>query len=230
MERAAPEELTPRAAKLRVAPNGVHLLPVPGWEKLRWLWHGFSTRKGGRSRAYAAEGAEGELNLGFTAADDAELVRQNRLLLVEAVTGSAETPLYTVRQIHSNAVVTAKQEDLQREKPWKADGVITNQPGLLLAVMTADCIPVIVTDKKRKVVGAFHAGWRGTVKRLVETGVGRMRLEFGSEPKDLIAAIGPGIGQCCYAVGEEVYAEFESQFAYGRELFREVFDSDEVRR
>jgi polyphenol oxidase len=79
-------------------------------------------------------------------------------------------------------------------------------------------------------VGAFHAGWRGAVKRIVETGVGRMRLEFGSRPADLIAAIGPGIGPCCYAVGEEVLAEFESQFAYGRELFREVSGSDPVRR
>ncbi len=67
------------------------------------------------------------------------------------------------------------------------------------------------------------------MKRIVQLGVGRMRLEFGSRPQDLIAAIGPGVGQCCYAVGEEVLSEFESQFSYGRELFREVFDSDPVR-
>jgi len=106
---------------------------------------------------------------------------------------------------------------------------MTNEPGLLLGVQTADCIPVLVADRKRKVVAAFHAGWRGTVKRIVEAGVGRMRLEFGSRPEDLIAAIGPGIGACCYAVGEEVLSSFESQFSYGRELFCEVFDSDPVR-
>jgi YfiH family protein len=99
----------------------------------------------------------------------------------------------------------------------------------LLGVQTADCIPVLVADRKRRAVGAFHAGWRGTVKRIVETGVGRMRLEFGSRPQDLVAAVGPGIGQCCYAVGEEVLSEFESQFTYGRDLFREVYDSDAVR-
>ena len=93
---------------------------------------------------------------------------------------------------------------------------MTNVPGLLLAVQTADCIPVLVADPKRRVVAAFHAGWRGTVKRIVESGVGRMRLEYGSRPEDLIAAIGPGIGACCYAVGEEVLSEFESQFAYAR--------------
>jgi len=113
---------------------------------------------------------------------------------------------------------------------WKADGLMTDEPGLLLGIQTADCIPVLVADRKRRAVAAFHAGWRGTVKRIVEGGVGRMRLEFGSRPEDLIAAIGPGIGPCCYAVGEETLAEFESQFAYARELFREVDDADEVRR
>ena len=105
MERSAPEELLKRAASPRKADNDVRYLPVPGWEKVPWLWHGFSTRQGGRSRAYAAEDAEGELNLGFTAPDDAALVKENRLLLAEAVTGSRETSLYTVRQIHSNVVV-----------------------------------------------------------------------------------------------------------------------------
>jgi hypothetical protein len=88
---------------------------------------------------------------------------------------------------------------------------------------------VLVADRKRRVVAAFHAGWRGTVKRIVESGVGRMRLQFGSRPEDLIAAIGPGIGPCCYAVGEDALSEFESQFAYARELFREVYDADPVR-
>ena len=107
---------------------------------------------------------------------------------------------------------------------------MTDEPGLLLAIQTADCIPVLVADRKRRAVAAFHAGWRGTVKRIVESGIGRMRLAFGSRPEDLVAAIGPGIGPCCYAVGEEVLSEFESQFAYARELFREVFYSDPVRK
>jgi len=78
-------------------------------------------------------------------------------------------------------------------------------------------------------LAAFHAGWRGTLRRIVQSGVGRMRLEFGSRPSDLVAAIGPGIGQCCYAVGEEVRSEFLSQFAYAPELFCDVYDSDPVR-
>jgi YfiH family protein len=229
MEQAVPEELSLPAPDPRVAANGVHFLPVAGWNKLPWLWNSFSTRKGGLSRAYCAEDAPGELNLGFTASDDRQIVIQNRRLLAEAVTGSPETPLLTIRQIHSSVLVLSGVADAASERPCRGDGLMTNEPGVLLGVQTADCIPVLVADRKRRVVAAFHAGWRGTVKRIVEAGVGRMRLEFGSQPEDLIAAVGPGIGACCYAVGEEVLSSFESQFTYGRELFCEVFDSDPVR-
>jgi polyphenol oxidase len=223
-ERAAAEELLVAAPVLKVAANGVRWLPVPAWKNIPWLWHGFSTRQGGVSRAYCAEGAPGELNLGFTAADDREAVARNRQLLAEAITGNADTPLLTVRQIHSSVLASAESAGC------KADGMMTDEPGLLLGVQTADCIPVLVADRKRRVVAAFHAGWRGTVKRIVEASVGRMRFEFGLQPEDLIAAIGPGIGACCYAVGEEVLSSFESQFAYASELFREVYDADPVRK
>ncbi len=106
--------------------------------------------------------------------------------------------------------------------------MITGTPGLLLAIKTADCVPVLVADLKRKVVGAFHAGWRGTAARVVEKGVGEMRRQFGSQPSDLRAAIGPCIRKCCYSVGEEVRAEFDSQFTYADELFEEVFDSNAI--
>lgn len=218
----------------RVAPNGVQWLPVPAWEKSGsrindWLWHGFSTRKGGLSRAYCAEDAPSELNLGFTADDDREAVAGNRRLLSEAITGDANTPLATIRQIHSSVLVLYGAGDLAREHPCWGDGLMTDRPGVLLGIQTADCIPVLVADRKRRAVAAFHAGWRGTVKRIVESGVGRMRIEFGSRPEDLVAAIGPGIGRCCYAVGEEIFSSFESQFIYGRELFREVYSTDPVR-
>ena len=226
-------ELMQPAPRPRVAENGVGLLEIEAWRDRKdlrsWLWHGFSTRIGGVSRAYCAEDASGDLNLGFTAADTRAAVVENRRLLAEAVTGSASTPIVGLRQFHSNLVVIADERDAGREIPRKADGVITAIPGILLAVQTADCIPVLVADRRQRVVAAFHAGWRGTVKRIVQLGVGRMRLEFGSRPEDLVAAIGPGSRQCCYAVGEEVLSEFESQFSYARELIREVFDSDPVR-
>jgi polyphenol oxidase len=227
--RNAPEELITPAPLPRRSANGVEWLPVPGWD-LPWLWAGFSTRKGGLSRAYSVDGAPGELNLGITAADDRETVLANRRLFAEAVTSKASTPLISLRQFHSNRIVHTSGVDAARQQPQKADGQITDQPGLLLAIQTADCIPVLIADRKRRAVAAFHAGWRGTLKRIVESGVGSMRLAFGSHPEDLIAAIGPGIGLCCYAVGEEVLSEFDSQFSYSRELFREVYDTDPVRR
>ena len=234
-ERFSPDELRlPPPVPIRAA-NGVVWLPVPGWD-LPWLYAGFSTRKGGLTRAYCADdvagepAVAGELNLGFTEADNRSVVKRNRRLLAQAVASDPKTPLIALRQFHSNLVVRTVRADAVRSCPRKADGQITDESGLLLAIQTADCIPVLVADRKRRVVAAFHAGWRGTLKRIVESGVGQMRLEFGSQPEDLIAAIGPGIGLCCYAVGEEVLSEFESQFSYARELFKEVFDSDPVRK
>jgi len=228
-EPAVPEDLTcPAPVPFRAA-NGVEWLPIPGWN-FPWLWSGFSTRRGGLSRAYCADGSQGELNLGFTAADERKTVLRNRRLFAETVTGNAATPIVALRQFHSNLVVAATAADAARRLPRKGDGQMTDEPGLLLAIQTADCIPILVVDRKRRAVAAFHAGWRGTVKRIVESGIGRMRLAFGSQPKNLVAAIGPGIGPCCYAVGEEVLSEFESQFAYARTLFREVYDTDPVRR
>lgn len=234
LERAASEELWSALPVPCTAPNGVQVLRISAWnqlsrQKTNWLWHGFSTRQGGLSRAYCADDAPSDLNLGFTAADDREIVARNRRLLVEAVTGNPDTPLVALRQIHSSILVRIAAADARREAPYKADGLMTDEPGLLLGIQTADCIPVLVADRKHRVVAAFHAGWRGTVKRIVESGVGRMRLEFGSRPENLIAAIGPGVGACCYAVGEEVWSSFESQFTYARELFREVYDTDPVR-
>ena len=233
-KQATPEELSGPAPVPTISANGVQLLRVTAWDKparqgAPWLWHGFSTRKGGLSRAYCAEDVQGELNLGFTAADDRETVGGNRRLLVEAVTGDPAKPLVTLRQIHSSVVVVGVSGDSRRQTPWKGDGLMTAEPGILLGIQTADCIPVLVADGKRRVVAAFHAGWRGTVKRIVESGIGRMRLEFGSRPEDLTAAIGPGASVCCYAVGEEVLSSFESQFAYASELFHEVYDTDSVR-
>ncbi|HKR27770.1 MAG TPA: peptidoglycan editing factor PgeF, partial [Acidobacteriaceae bacterium] len=143
--------------------------------------------------------------------------------------GFADAELITLRQIHSSLMHRVGRADADRSAPRRGDGIVTDEPGVLLGIQTADCIPVLIADVKRKAVAAFHAGWRGTLKRIVETGVGRMRLEFRSRPEDLVAAIGPGIGGCCYAVGEEVRSEFVSQFAYAAELFFEVSDSDPVR-
>jgi hypothetical protein len=208
------QDTAPRLLNSRIAENGVQWLFNPGYEGLPWLWHGFSTRISGVSSAYSFNGSATELNLGFTAADDEENVRENRRRLVEAVTGSREIPLVTVRQIHSN-----RTEIADPGKVCEGDGLTTDQAGILLGIMTADCIPVLVADPVRRAVAAFHAGWRGTVQRIVELGIARMQSEYGSLPSDLVAAIGPGIGPCCYQVGEQLLAEFQAYFTYANELF-----------
>ncbi len=122
-----------------------------------------------------------------------------------------------------------KLETAEGRAVLRGDGMMTDVPGVMLGVQVADCVPVLVADVRRKAVAAFHAGWRGTLRRIVERGIGRMRLRYGSRPEDLIAVVGPSIGACCYSVGEEVQHEFESQFAYAAEIFSEVYDSDPVK-
>ena len=193
--------------------------PIP------WLVHGFSTRPGGVSTAYGGK----SLNLGFTREDSSRAVKQNRaafLRQVGAFQKGREWPLVTLRQIHSDLIHCVSEVP---EPALTGDGLITRTPRLLLAILTADCLPVILVDTKRRAVGVFHAGWRGTVKRIVEKGVGEMQRCFGTRPRDIKAAIGPGVHSCCYTVGPEVRTQFESQFEYGSKLFREVEESDPVR-
>ena len=227
-------KLSGRARK----PKAVEPVRAEGWERFGWLQQGFSTRFGGVSDIYGP----GSLNLGWTREDEPAHVAENRTRFAGAVADRAE--LIGLRQIHSGLIRVIERDQQGRlraegshaelmgadERPaLKGDGMMTDVPGVLLGVGVADCVPVLVADTRRRAVAAFHAGWRGTLGRIVERGIGRMRLKYGSRPQDIVAAIGPSIGGCCYAVGEEVRFEFESQFAYAPELFTEVYDSDPVR-
>ena len=218
------------------APNKTKLtiLRARHLSALPWLAHGFSTRVAGFSRVYG----NGDLNLGFTKDDSKATVERNRAAFLQEL-GTVATrrraskrgkipgwPLITLRQIHSDVIHRIESPP---SEPLFGDGMITATPGLLLAIQTADCLPVILVDARTHAVGVFHAGWRGTVLRIVEKGVGEMHRCFGTRPRDLKAAIGPGIQGCCYEVGEEVRTKFESQFEYGSKLFREVKESDPVR-
>lgn len=199
-------------------------LHAPALKKIPWLVHGFSARAGGLSTVYGSK----TLNLGFTSDDARQNVEKNRSKLLLSIGAADERkpwPLQSLRQIHSDIIHVVRQAEAG---PLTGDGLITNVPDIALAVMTADCFPVLLADKKNKVVGAFHAGWRGTVGRIAEKGLGIMRREFGTQPQDVFAAIGPGIQQCCYEVGQELKDQFESQFSYGSELFREVKHYDAV--
>jgi YfiH family protein len=215
--------------------NELDVLKVERWKQYEWLLHGFSTRDGGISQVYGSS----TLNLGWTKEDDSTSVAENRRRFLSTVChGRAGSVLVGVKQIHSNIARVVKREDgalegrLQTEEGkavLQGDGLITDVPGVLLGVGTADCVPVLVVDVAKRVAAAFHAGWRGTVTRIVERGVATMQEEYGSTARDLVAAIGPSIGPCCYAVGEEVRSEFEKQFEYSKELFISKTDSGDIR-
>ncbi len=235
-----------RATRRPSRTPGVQVLSAPQLTAIPWLVHGFSTRTGGVSTEYGSH----QLNLGFTEEDTRPNVERNRQKFIAKVLAASPVaklkaappakpwPLVLLNQVHSGAIhrvwganppedarLTLRDARRGSAPQTAGDGLITNARGVLLGVKVADCYPIILADRRKKAVGIFHAGWRGTVQRIVEKGVGEMRRHFRCRPQDLVAVIGPGIGACCYEIGEEVEARFESQFAYAPTLFEDVFDS-----
>jgi len=164
--------------------------------------HCFSTRFGGVSEGYL-----GSLNLGTHRGDRPENVRENYRILGEAVGFKPENTVFT-KQIHSDIVERVGLAHRGRGLSWEAtegcDGLITNEPGVVLTVFSADCTPILFYDPVAGAVGACHAGWRGTAAGIAARVVEQMRSEFGSEPKNIRAAIGPCISQCCFETREDV--------------------------
>jgi polyphenol oxidase len=163
------------------------------------------------------------LNLGAVEWDTRENVEENKRRLQSAL-GADDLTLVSLHQIHSDVVRAFPSVPT---KPHKGDALTTDHPGLLLNVRTADCAPVLVVDPKKRVVAAIHAGWRGTLRRIVVKTIGHMQMQFKCRPQDLLAAIGPTIGGCCYEVGTEVAAAFAAKFANAAEFFDELRTGDE---
>lgn len=170
--------------------------------------HGFSTRRGGVS-----EGPYESLNVGMHSGDDPSRVVTNRSLLFADMGWALEAAVF-LRQVHGVRVVRvdASHRGAGAFSPLgvaaNADGMITDEPGMALAVLCADCAPVYLFDPGRPAVGLLHAGWRGTVGGIVGKALEAMEGSFGSEPGRLLAAIGPAIGPCCYPVGGDVAEQF----------------------
>jgi hypothetical protein len=230
-KKAPPERAARNAApwKLRRA-GGLQMLEAPPLARLGWLVHGFSARPGGASEIAAAhpesarhaqQASDRVLNLGFAEWDSRARVVENRKRFLHAI-GADKFRLVTLRQIHSD--IAHRVDSLAKEPP-QGDALFSREPGLLLAVQTADCIPILLADTKQRAVAAIHAGWRGTLRRIAAKALGRMQMEFGTRPEDVIAALGPGIGRCCYEVGSEVVREFHAQFPNARDWFDGPFDT-----
>lgn len=164
--------------------------------------HGFSTRIGGVS-----EGIWTSMNLGTTRGDDPAAVRENYRRFCAAV-GVNGGKIVMSNQIHSDVVriVTAAdvKADLYAPEGYETDGLLTDLPGVTLVVFAADCIPVLLYDPVRKVAGAVHAGWRGTAAGIARKAAERMKEVYGCKGEDILCAIGPGIGRCCFETHEDV--------------------------
>src|SRR5271169_87744 len=234
--RLAKRKTPPRNAKAKALDRpaqwksrrrgGLQILESPSLARLTWLTHGFSTRPGGASElatncdganARKQSPAEKVLNLGFTDWDARDRVLQNRGKFFAAL-GASKMRVVALRQIHSDIVhVVSAAQATQGEQAPQGDALITREPGVLLTIQTADCIPILLADTRQRAVAAIHSGWRGTSQRIAEKALGRMQMEFGTRPQDVLAALGPGIGGCCYEVGHEVVKEFTAKFLNARE-------------
>ena len=181
---------------------GVPVLYADGIEAAGGVAHGFSTRLGGVS-----QGAFTSLNLGLTRGDDPEHVRENYRRFLSAV-GASGKAFAMCDQVHGDtvrAITTADVKgDLYGKLHYEADGMMTAIPGVALVVFSADCIPVLLYDPVRRVIAAVHSGWRGTAAGIVTRAVERMGQVYGSRPENILAAIGPGIGPCCFETHEDV--------------------------
>lgn len=192
-----------------------YLQPLP-WEQDKRVVCGFSTRWGGIS-----QGPYKELNLGSHVGDRLEAVQTNRRRFSQ-VLGISQSPWVTGQQVHGKKVMIVSRKEQIRVAAGKdtaipgVDGLITAEPGLWLAAFFADCVPILLWDKKQQVVAVVHAGWRGTLLQVGKIAVAHMVKHLGCKPSHISAVIGPAIGSCCYEVGEDLAQTF-LQLYRGRE-------------
>ena len=182
-------------------------LSFSSYEALPYIRHMFTTREGGVSKDIYES-----LNLSFTRGDDETAVLENYRRVAQALETSIDH-IVTSDQTHTTNVRPVGKEDLgkgiTRPRDYKdVDGMITDQPGVLLATFYADCVPLYFVDPVHKAIGLSHSGWRGTVGRMGQATVEAMEKSFGSQPKDLLCAIGPSICQDCYEVSRDVAEAF----------------------
>ena len=172
----------------------------------------FTTRQGGISK-----GMFESLNLSYTRGDDPAAVTEN-YRRVAAAMGGTLSDIVCSDQTHTTNVLRVDRScggyGVTRERPYMdVDGLITNDPGVILATFYADCVPLYFVDPKNHAIGLSHSGWRGTVGRMGRATLEKMKEEFGTDPKDVLAAIGPSICQDCYEVSEDVASAFATEFA-----------------
>lgn len=185
--------------------NGVPLLTYPLLERTNVVKHGFSTRLGGVSTGDCAT-----MNISTTRGDTPEAVEENKRRLAGALGVKVEDFTFTY-QTHTTNVAVVREED-RGTRFMETDGMVTNVPGICLVTFYADCVPLYFVDPVKKVIGLSHSGWRGTVHKMGKVTVEKMTEVYGTNPADVVAAVGPSICRDCYEVSEDVIAKFRDSF------------------
>ena len=184
---------------------------VSSFEKTDAVRHGFSTRLGGVS-----EGCYSSMNLRSHSGDDWNNVLENFRIISDAL-GMERDRLVLSKQVHEDKVIDVDETNcgngiLYENKFTSADALITNRKNVPIAVFSADCVPVLFMDDKNGVIAAAHSGWRGTVQRIAQKTAGKMINKYGSNPADIMIAIGPSIQEDCFEVGDDVAEIFINEF------------------
>lgn len=197
----------PESKTLTVHSGEVPYYSFPAFDRVDFVRHGFSTRLGGVS-----EGTFASMNLGFNRGDDDAAVSENYRRFCAAIGVKAEDVVLSA-QTHTTNVYNVTAADrgrgITRERGYTdVDGLITDEPNLVLCTHYADCVPLFFVDPVRRVVATSHAGWRGTVGGIGQVTVERMARDYGCQPSDILVGIGPSIGRCCFEVDTPVIDEF----------------------
>lgn len=175
-------------------------------EELGFLRHGFSTRHGGVSPL-----PQSSLNLSLVPWDVQSNVHENRRRFLTAL-HLEDAQLATLSQVHSDRLYILDENTPAENGRTEGDALATRRNGIATAVQVADCFPILMVDARRRVVAAIHAGWRGILARIVEKTAAGLCSAFGTDPADLVTAIGPGIRSCCFEVGPEVVEQFHEAY------------------
>ncbi len=187
------------------------LFQFPLLEQCKMVKHAFTTRMGGVS-----EGMFSTMNLSFTRGDKKEAVEENYRRLAKALDVSMEDFVFSDQTHTTNVLRVGKIQrgmGLTKEREYHdIDGLITNESGVVLSTFYADCVPLYFVDPVNKAIGLSHSGWRGTVGRMGKVTLEAMGKEFGTNPSDVLVAIGPSICRDCYEISEDVALEFEKEF------------------
>jgi polyphenol oxidase len=157
-----------------------------------------------------------EFTLSLSSSPDKEMIRENRRLLAKAMNVD-DHKLFFPSQVHLTKIVNVTSRTM-KEEMMETDALITSEPGICIAVMSADCVPILLYDKKNHVAAAVHSGWKGTVARILEKTLHVMHEQFGTTGSDLIAGIGPSVSQDSYEVGEEVVSHVQNSFKKSSDL------------